>query len=197
METDKIRDLKDLNTFSHNNIELLKSTIIYGRNASGKSNIFKALLKMREIVLCPTEEEPKYKIDVDCYLLNEKISKSPTLFEVEFIVNNIIYKYGFETLYNEVHSEWLYKKEQRYVNLFNRTSPDKGSIEIVKMYSNEWRKYAEMTRKNTLFLSRMANLASDFAIELRNWFMSFQIITSEYLKADLVPLNINNMPASI
>lgn len=182
METDKISDLSDLNTFEYNNYELLKSAVIYGRNASGKSNLFKALSKMREIVLRSTEEEPKYKINIDCFLLNQMSCKTPTLFETEFIINNVLYKYGFEILNHEVHAEWLYKKEQRYVNLFYRSSPDKESIDIVKKYSSEWKKYAEMTRRNSLFLSRMANLACDLAIELRNWFMNFQIITSDYMR---------------
>lgn len=182
METEKISDLSELNTFSHNNYELLKTAVIYGRNASGKSNLFKALSKMREIVLRSTEEEPKYKINIDCFLLNQMNCNKPTLFEIEFIVNDVLYKYGFEILNHEVHTEWLYRKEQRYVSLFHRSSPEKESIEIVKKYSAEWKKYAEMTRRNSLFLSRMANLACDFAIELRNWFMNFQIITSDYMK---------------
>ncbi len=192
MEKDKVSDLSELNTFKQNNYELLKSAIIYGRNASGKSNLFKALSKMREIVLRSTEEEPKYKIDVDCFLLNQSSCNKPTLFETEFIVKDVLYKYGFEILNYEVHTEWLYKKEQRYVNLFNRTSPDKESIKIVQKYNAEWNKYAEMTRRNSLFLSRMANLACDFAIELRNWFMNLKIVTSDYMRDSITNNYVSN-----
>ena len=181
METDKIRDLKDLDTFERCNAELLKCAIIYGRNASGKSNLFMAFSKMREIVLRSTEEEPKYRLEVDHFLLNEKNHETPVLFELEFIIDDTTYKYGFEILNEEVHSEWLYRKEQRYVNVFTRTSPDKESINISKKYEDGWKKYADMTRRNTLFISRMANLACDFAIKLRNYFFDFYIVTSDNL----------------
>jgi uncharacterized protein len=171
-----------LNTFEYKKYKLLKSAVIYGRNASGKSNLLNALSSMRDIILHSTEEEPNYMINVDCFLLNEKGCKSPTIFEIEFISNGVIYKYGFKILDREIYSEWLYKKDQRYVMLFYRSSSDNDSIKIIDKYDSEWKKYAEMTRKDSLFLSRMANLANEFAIGLRDWFKRLHVITSDNIK---------------
>lgn len=196
MLVDKGNELYGSNTYQQAGFDLLKNAVIYGKNASGKSNLFKALDKMREIVLKSTQEPPNYNLKVDCFLLSDNHCNMPTKFEIEFIIEDVIYKYGFKVFHNEIISEWLYKKEQKYVLLFKRKAPEKSSIVIIKKYEAEWRKYAEMTRRNTLFLSMMAFLACDFAIEIRNWFESLIIVKSDrfypFLTNEYISRSIEN-----
>ncbi|MFW5891257.1 MAG: AAA family ATPase, partial [bacterium] len=103
---------------------LLKSVIIYGANAHGKSNLIEALSSFIEMILKSTdlkknENIPEYKP----YKLDNKYKNMPITFDIEFIstFDNIRYKYIIEFNKNEILYESLsnfpHKKE---VNIFKR-----------------------------------------------------------------------------
>ena len=46
MESTKLKNLKESNSFDINNISLLKSAVVYGANASGKSSLLEAMESM-------------------------------------------------------------------------------------------------------------------------------------------------------
>jgi len=193
-----IKEYQNENTFLSCNVRLLKSAVIYGRNESGKTNLFDALFKMCEIVLRSTEESPNYVLEVVPFSLSIESKNQPTEFEVEFIVNNVIYKYGYKVFEERIVEEYLYRKRQRYTKLFERKNGQ--NIWIIKKYKEEWSKYIEFTRDNTLFLSLMANLNGSLAMVLREWFDNISIQTSmhmigistkKYLNKD--PKNINKI----
>ena len=79
------------------NLRLLKSIVIYGANASGKSKVLEALSFMRKFVIESSKEgqidEP---IGVDPFRLDTTSAEKPTSFEIVFISNDIQYRYGFE-----------------------------------------------------------------------------------------------------
>lgn len=131
---------------------ILKTSVIYGHNSFGKSNIFKALLTMKRIIRQCTN--PDYKIDVDNFKLDKESENLPSLFEVTFINNSITYRYGFEVLKDKIVKEWLYKKNVREVAIFKRVGSENNSIELNTSYKR-LKKYIEFTRENELFLSSM------------------------------------------
>ena len=89
-------------------VNLLKSLAIYGANASGKSNLIKALTFMRDFVLTSASRtESEQKINIDPFKLLIKSQNEPTLFEVDMIVNEKRYKYGFELFRLRVEKEYL------------------------------------------------------------------------------------------
>lgn len=86
-------------------LKLLKFAAVYGANASGKSNLVKAMMFMRETVVSGFLERysDKYcKVGLDN---KEKAS----YFEVEIVLNGKYYAYGFEIILSkgEFVSEWL------------------------------------------------------------------------------------------
>lgn len=131
---------------------LLKTAVIYGHNSFGKSNIFKALNEMIDII--ENCSNTNYSISVDNFKLDLESRKLPTLFELTFIVDEIVYRYGFEVLGKTISREWLYKKKHRESNLFYRDSSKNESIKINTSYSS-LNKYKEFTRESELFLSSM------------------------------------------
>lgn len=93
---------------NYENRKVLKFSSIYGANASGKTNLIKAIDTGKEIVL-NTMENSDYK---DKFCRNRKENaKKPTLFEYEFTLKNRCFAYGFTVNLQEgkVISEWLYE----------------------------------------------------------------------------------------
>src|SRR6267154_3764085 len=105
---------------------LLKSVVIYGANATGKSNMFKGLLFMRWFILNSSKElQAAEGIDVENYRLSTKTASQPSSFEIELIVEDRKYIYGFKVNQEIVVEEWLdqVKKIKRYP-LFRRTGQE-------------------------------------------------------------------------
>ena len=87
------------------NLDILSLSVIYGANASGKSNIYKAMRFSRDFILgSPIDKQSYFRLD------SESIGK-PSTFEYEFTLNGIIYRYGFQLLISEgkVSGEWLWR----------------------------------------------------------------------------------------
>lgn len=99
--------------------ELLKSSVIFGGNASGKSNIIKAFAYMVNVVRLSSAQIPIVSAN-EHYAFNLEANKAPSIYEVEIIQNSVYYKYGFELLQGKVLKEWLYKREERLTKVFER-----------------------------------------------------------------------------
>lgn len=119
--------LREINTFTADekvmdkgDNELLKSAVIFGGNASGKSNIIKAFTYMVNVVRLSSAQIPIVAGN-EPFAFQKDSGKKPSLFEVEFIQNGIYYKYGFELAGGVVYHEWLYKREERLIKVFERT----------------------------------------------------------------------------
>lgn len=85
--------------------QLLGTAVIYGANASGKSNLLKAMGIMRIIVTTSAERSSAATIDVTPFLLSTETENAPSSFEALFLLNGIRYRYGFEVDKKAVRSE--------------------------------------------------------------------------------------------
>ena len=98
--------------------DVLKMAAIYGANASGKSNLTKALRFFQKIVVSgkfPVGSTEKYS-----KILIENINKS-SYFECEILIDEELYAYGFEVILSQgvVESEWLTKlSKDSQIDLF-------------------------------------------------------------------------------
>lgn len=137
---------------------LLKTAAIYGANASGKSNIVKALSFFRNFVLTSsTQGQIGTPIDVIPFKLDQNYISKPSEFEVIFLVDGVSYQYGFSVDSGQVYEEWLYSfpKSQRRM-LFEREQKkgdEKASIKFGSHWKGEKEILMKMTRPNALFLS--------------------------------------------
>ncbi len=135
-----------------NDLGLLKSLIVYGANSSGKSNLFKALGFMKRFILNSSKDSISGdEIPVEIFKLSSETMLQPSFFELEFIIENAKYRYGFEVDSKKVHSEYLYYqiKTKEYL-LFDRKFQ---KIELGKKIEIENEKLFDITRENALFLS--------------------------------------------
>lgn len=147
----KDKEIENNNVFAiDEELQLLKSAAIYGANASGKSNLAKALSFMRWFMINSSKEtQSTEKINVEPFRLSTESETQPSFFEIIFLLDGKKYRYGFEANQNKVVSEWLfYVPKLRETKLFQRKG---DQISISRTYKAEG--IQERTRDNALFLS--------------------------------------------
>jgi len=148
--------------------------VIYGANASGKSNLVRALHLMRGIVLESAALQPQQLLNVQPFRLDETSSREPTLFEVTIMIGGVRYQYGFEFIPARIISEWLLvyqkSKPQRWFDRRSGHSDGKDRFEFGPHLSGPKRIWQEATRSNALFLSTAVQLNSEVLAPLYSWF---------------------------
>lgn len=175
---DKEREAENILEDTKFNLRVLKSAVIYGANASGKSKFMEALTFMRRFAISSSRESQKGdEIGVEPYRLNDESDHEPSEFEVIFTHKNVMYRYGFEVDRNRVVSEWLYNKPNtKEVELFYRdfqkfeTHPKnfiKGAIGVKE----------GLVRDNALLLSLAAQLNDATAINVIEWFKNLKSLS--------------------
>ena len=159
------------------NVKLLKSAVLYGNNASGKSNFLEAMSFMRATVINSFRdalvENSDKKFPLEKFVLNTKTEKESSFFEISFIQNETKYRYGFEIDYNLVVAEWLYHTTSKEVYLFKR---DFQKIEVNKSAFKEGMGKEENVKENVLFLTLIAQLNGKVSNEIVDWFKHFNHI---------------------
>jgi len=164
----KSKDKKiDINNVinQNDNISLLKSKAIYGANASGKSNIAKALVTFIRIINSSVKDE-KVLYLIDSFKLSTETENEPSFFQMIFWINGIKYRYGFEANDKSISAEWLYSTpNQRELPLFIREQQEIIEIDktnylegfkLVSLFSEDSNEN-EIFRDNSLFLSTVAS----------------------------------------
>jgi len=159
----RIKELKD--NLSEHDEKLLKSAIVYGSNASGKSNLLRAF-KALEFLVGTSDE---FRIDeiiepYEPYLLDETSKKKPVEIEINFIAKNKIhYNYQIEFTEKEIKKEALYFfPKNKITKLFIR---EKGKKLVVGNSIKE--NLSEIENKlypNQLFLSKVGKEKIDALI---------------------------------
>ncbi|MCK4259778.1 MAG: ATP-binding protein [Halanaerobiales bacterium] len=171
------KEYTDTHTFKFNDkISLLKSSVLYGANASGKSNLFAAMFAMKDLIKNSAKNMmAEESIGVEPFRLNTSTVNEPSSFEIIFIYKNIKYRYGFQVTTSEVVSEWLfYTPNIREVKLFER---EKTEYSITKHFK-ESIGLEEKTRNNALFISVVAQFNGEISNKILNWFNRFNIINN-------------------
>jgi AAA15 family ATPase/GTPase len=104
------RHLQQENTVQIENSSIkgaVRSAVIYGANASGKSNLLRGLSMMRAFVLNSASHQPGQTLNIQPFKLDSASPAKPTLFELTVMLNGIRYQYGFELTSERIISEWL------------------------------------------------------------------------------------------
>jgi len=178
MEATKLKNLIESNTFNCSNISLLKSAVIYGANASGKSSLLEAMDVMRKIIENSISIKKTDRFQAQPFLLNNKTATKETSLEIEFIIEDIIYRYGFEIATNSnILKEWLYQKKlqprAKESQLFKREKQ-----ELIGKLFKEGQRLIKNTRENALFLSVIAQFNGEISEKILIWFKQFNHISN-------------------
>jgi len=157
-------------------IELLKSAAIYGANASGKSNLVRAISFMKEFTInSAVGNRITNEINTELYRLNIESERESSYFEMVFIIGTTRYRYGFEVDRQSVKSEWLYQTlRTKEAQLFER---ENSKIKVFSKFY-EGKSLDNKTRKNALFLSVVAQFNGDIATDVVDWFNELNIFNN-------------------
>jgi len=177
MEPGSYTEKSETNTFEwkneNDNQTLLNTTAIYGANASGKSNFISALGTMRSIVARSAQWQIDKELPYHPYKLSKTKRESPTEFEVEFIINDIRYLYGFTYNKEQILTEYLFaypkKKAQKW--FLRAWDGTEYQWEFGRSLSGEKQTWVNSTRKNSLFLSIAVQLNSSQLKDPYSWFI--------------------------
>ncbi|MFT3734370.1 MAG: ATP-binding protein [Rhodocyclaceae bacterium] len=163
---------------------LLKSAVVYGANASGKSNLIKALQYMRGVVLESATLQPGQAFNrLQPFKLDAASAKHATEFEVTFVLDGVRYQYGFAMTSQRIVGEHLlvYKAPKPQSWFDRKFAPDSDSDvyeygSYLKGAKNLWE---GATRPNALFLSTAVQLNSDALRPVFDWFANRLVIVNE------------------
>ena len=153
----------------------LKSTVIYGANASGKSNVLNAFWFMVNYVLTSHNQQVHKAIERSPFKFDRETPTRPSSFEVIFTANGIRYVYGFSVTDKAVVEEYLYYYPNgRQALIFERkdTTDFRFTVDV-----EEQNTLKERTSANKLYLSVASNWSYSKVVPVLEWFASCQIIT--------------------
>lgn len=173
------KELEDTHVIKTNrDFDLLKTAAVYGSNGGGKTNFILAMSFMSYIVHNSFAESLKKEEDKDQlnyhFRLNEESENEESMFEVSFLKNNIIYRYGFLIKEYEIISEWLYKKNEVETLLFERNG---SNFKINKNSFIEGEKHKNEVNSNVLFISHLAQYNSKESSVIVDWFSDLNIVS--------------------
>jgi len=159
------------------NFNLLKSSVIYGNNASGKSNFLEAMGFMKQTVLNSFRDalmdNSERKFPLEKFALNTQTEKETSYFEISFFHKGTKYRYGFEIDYDKIVAEWLFHTTSKEVYLFKR---ELQKIEINKSAFKEGLGKEDDVKENVLFLSLLATLGKETSTSIVDWFKKFNFV---------------------
>jgi AAA15 family ATPase/GTPase len=162
-------------------LKLLPLATIYGSNASGKSNLIESMLEMKFFVQSSlAKENVQDKIPVEPFMFSPDTKHKPTEFEISFLSDKKIFRYGYTATKDEVYEEWLYEKElkdkAKEKEIFYRGLDSFDFHPVIfrvgKIFQDQ-----NLIKKNVLLLSLAYQLNDDISREVMNWFLHFNVLS--------------------
>ena len=176
-----LSSLKNENSFKIKKYNLLNSAVIYGANASGKSNLLRAMAFMGRIVLNKIKViQSTDTLPHDPFRLSSSTQDASSTFEIVFFIDETKYRYGFELDDTTVYAEWLYADEKgKEAKLFYRDSEDDEYVnpkfkEGYIFFDNLKSKIR--VSSNQLFIWKCDQDGGKISKSILKWFSRFNLI---------------------
>lgn len=176
---ESLSEPNDVIRISDMGLALVRSAVIYGANASGKTNVLKAIAFYKSFIMNSFKNgQAGESIDVENFRLNASTVQEPTTMEATFTVGEYLYRYGFEVGEKAVHSEWLYRrmnrKRSKEVEIFYRE--ETGVTVHAKSPLMQDLVNRKMVRDNALLLSTAAQFNETTAVDILHWLSDTQVL---------------------
>lgn len=159
-----------------NGPNVLRIGALYGANASGKTNLVKAMYFAKNLITVGTSGEMAIKTNP--FRLNEKNRHANSRFEFIFEANDTIYHYGFVLFSDHIAEEWLIDVSQKSEKIIFVRTVDGDKTKVVpgeKYFKTKNAKelinfIAQTTRVNQLFLKEAFEKNVDQIKPVYRWF---------------------------
>ncbi|MBF0099175.1 MAG: ATP-binding protein [Magnetococcales bacterium] len=151
---------------------LLPIAIIYGANASGKTNLLESWnIFVNVIINSYRASNEQDGIEREYFRLDEGMVNSPSRFDCDAMIGGIRHHYGFKINNHRVLEEWLYVyPEGRKQVWFHRNHSNSPEYYFGPHLKGKKQTLAEFTSKNSLFISVAASNAHPQLSLVRNYF---------------------------
>lgn len=147
---------------------VLPVAAVYGGNASGKTNLFKALAFVKRFVVHGTM--PDSSIPIEPYRLGKEKIHQPTKFQIEMLIDDLIYELSFSATRKAVQKEKLVRiTSANEYTLYERNGHD--LILDPSLEKDQFLRFAfQGTRDNQLYLSNAVFQNVDVFKPVYDWF---------------------------
>lgn len=162
------------------NLKINPVSVLFGANASGKSNLIEAIEQMKYFTLTSLARgNIQDKIPVEPFRLSTATENQPSEFEISFVAAGKLYRYGFQASVDVIEEEWLFEKELKPRNkekeLFYRV---KSSLEshpsLFKIGSLI--RTQNLAKENVLILSLAHQFNDENAKNVIDWFTNLNTL---------------------
>lgn len=165
IQTKKARELEG-NLFSVDGEQMLKSVALFGANASGKSNVIKAIRACVNMVRSSHNYNVDTRFAISPFKFEDYANK-PSSFYIRFLLNGVEYEYSFSFMHDEIITETLYYYPNGRKSLvFSRDESrgiEKKDIYEFKTVIKRPFDVADNTSKKTLYISRASQMDREIA----------------------------------
>ena len=162
------------NAFQQGRFNLLKSVAVYGANASGKSNLIRAVRFMRDLVVKSADRPADREILVDPFRREEASPEQPSLFEVVFSHQGVRFRYGFTAQRRCIGQEWLIAYPNNRPQQWFRRGLDPATGQTTWRIGPNLKgaksRLAKRTHSRALFLSVGAKFHNRQLSSVHQWF---------------------------
>lgn len=167
------------NSFAYKDEQILKSVAIYGANASGKSNIIKAIRFCCSMVFLSHTHNENTTFSFSPFKFGG-YQQQPSRFLIRFVTGEVEYEYSFSLTRAEIITEELYYYPNgRRAKIFTRDETQSKEKNKIYSFGTAIRKpmdVAENTSRKTLYISRASQMDRDIAKDIFNFFNSTFIL---------------------
>jgi hypothetical protein len=166
---------------------LLRSAAIYGPNASGKSNLLKAMQLLQRLILHTASSQEGVQLsDIVPFMLDEDAQGTPTDLNIVFIADDgVKYEYFISANSKFIYKEWLVaypnNRPQRWFEREFNFASNKYDWWFGSKFKGdkaEKKVWSEFTRANALFFSTAIQLNNEQLKPAFNW-IAHQLIVLE------------------
>lgn len=165
IQTKKARELEG-NLFSVDGEQMLKSVALFGANASGKSNVIKAIRACVNMVRSSHNYNVDTRFAISPFKFEDYANK-PSSFYIRFLLNGVEYEYSFSFMHDEIITETLYYYPNGRKSLVFRRDESRGTekkdIYEFKTVNKRPFDVADNTSKKTLYISRASQMDREIA----------------------------------
>lgn len=180
------------------NIHVLKSAVIYGANASGKSNLLKAISDACFIIFGGYNKNTSVDIHFSPNRNDERNRFLPTSYIFGFVVNEICYEYSFSCDSERIYEEKLVEIQSdfpiiHYHRIFDKKLQKYYWADFSDIFIDRGETIRLFTKSHRLFLSVAYELSEEAEIplakEVYHWFYQrldnyAMIMKSEVIKTE-------------
>lgn len=186
IQTKKARELEG-NLFSVDGEQMLKSVALFGANASGKSNVIKAIRACVNMVRSSHNYNVDTRFAISPFKFEDYANK-PSSFYIRFLLNGVEYEYSFSFMHDEIITETLYyypngRKSLVFSRDESRGTEKKDIYEFKAVIKRPF-DVADNTSKKTLYISRASQMDREIAQKIFLFFCNDIVLDYQVANID-------------